>query len=326
MGWGQAPTQFMLRTYAFCTFSNQRSTPRCIILSFKDLRTVLYTMARSGSLMSRGEVGNTKTSPRIASSKYWLFTLNNHSKDEFEELCKEICPVCLDYRVQEEIGEEGTLHLQGYIQSKTRIRPLETFTNKRIHWEKARSPKHARAYCCKDESATGQYVLDKLPILRLILPDRPWQLDILNILSKDADDRTIHWYWEPYGNSGKSAFTKYLCAKKDALCVSGKSNDCKYAIVSYLEEKKKYPSIVIFDIPRTNIEYLNYEAVESIKNGCFFSGKYESCQIIMNSPHLIIFANSPPMLHKLSEDRWHIIKIEQGQLDQRSDSSMSIEL
>lgn len=282
-------------------------------------------MSRCGSVMSRGEVGNTKTSPRIASSIYWTFTLNNHSKEEFDILSNEICLECLDYRVQEEMGEEGTPHLQGYIQCKTRIRPFEKFSNKRIHWEKARSPKHARAYCCKEESATGQYILDKLPGLRLILPDRPWQLDILNILSTEADDRTIHWYWEAYGNSGKSAFTKYLCAKKDALCVSGKSNDCKYAIVEYHEQKKKYPSIVIFDVPRTNIDYLNYEAIESIKNGCFFSGKYESCQVLMNSPHIIIFANSPPNKLNLSEDRWHIVRIERAQSDQRNDSSMSNE-
>lgn len=282
-------------------------------------------MSRCGSVMSRGEVGNTKTSPRIASSIYWTFTLNNHSKEEFDILSNEICLECLDYRVQEEMGEEGTPHLQGYIQCKTRIRPFEKFSNKRIHWEKARSPKHARAYCCKEESATGQYILDKLPGLRLILPDRPWQLDILNILSTEADDRTIHWYWEAYGNSGKSAFTKYLCAKKDALCVSGKSNDCKYAIVEYHEQKKKYPSIVIFDVPRTNIDYLNYEAIESIKNGCFFSGKYESCQVLMNSPHIIVFANSPPNKLNLSEDRWHIVRIERAQSDQRNDSSMSNE-
>jgi len=65
----------------------------------------------------------------------------------------------------------------------------------------------------------------------------------------------------------------------------------------------------VFDIPRTNIDYLNYEAIESIKNGCFFSGKYECTQVIMNCPHVIIFANSPPLEHKLSIDRWHIINI-----------------
>lgn len=266
-------------------------------------------MSLCGSNKIDAEVGNTKTSARIASSIYWSFTLNNFTEEEFNILKNEICAQCLDYRVQEEIGELGTAHLQGYIQAKKRIRPSETFSNKRIHWEKARSPTHARAYCCKNESATGNFILDTNESLSLIKPDRPWQLEILNTIKTTPDYRTIHWYWDSIGNTGKSAFTKYLCAKHDALCVSGKSNDCKYAIVAYHEQKNKYPKIIIFDIPRTNIDYLNYEAIESIKNGCFFSGKYECTQVIMNCPHVIIFANTPPILSKLSIDRWNIINI-----------------
>lgn len=276
---------------------------------------------------SREEVGNIRTSSRIPCSIYWVFTLNNFTETEFDILKKEICLYCLDYRVQEEVGEEnGTHHLQGYIKSKKRIRPLETFSNKRIIWKKARSPKHARDYCCKEETATGNYVIDTEEPLDLIKPDRPWQLDILRLINMNADYRSIYWYWDDIGNTGKSAFTKYLCAKKEALCVSGKSNDCKYAIVQFKEQKKKYPKIIIFDIPRTNIDYLNYEAIESIKNGCFFSGKYECVQVIMNCPHVIIFANSPPHINRLSIDRWNIIKIEQDPLDQRNECSILDEL
>lgn len=282
-------------------------------------------MARRGSVMSLDEVGNTKTSSRISASLYWTFTLNNFSDQDFDTLKNEIWLHCVDYRVQEEVGESGTHHLQGYIQAKRKIRPSETFTNKSIHWEKARSPSHARAYCCKDDTSTGNYVLDTVEPLDLIKPDRPWQLDILRLIGEKPDYRTIHWFWDSCGNTGKSGMTKYLCAKHDALCVSGKSNDCKYAIVQYKEQKKKYPKIIIFDIPRTNIDYLNYEAIESIKNGCFFSGKYECTQVIMNSPHVIIFANSKPQEYKLSIDRWNIIKIEQDLEDQRIEHNMLTE-
>lgn len=283
-------------------------------------------MSASVCTVSGAVVGNTKTTARVTVSKYWTFTLNNHNSDEFEILKNEICLHCLDYRVQEEIGESGTPHLQGFIQSKKPIRPNEAFSNKRIHWEKVRSPSHARAYCCKDDTATGKFVLDTEEILDLIKPDREWQTNLLNILCTKPDDRTIHWYWEPHGGSGKSAFTKYLCAKHNALCVSGKSSDCKYAIVSYKETKKIYPKIIIFDVPRTNIDYLNYEAIESIKNGCFFSGKYECTQVLMNSPHIIVFANSEPQMHKLSLDRWNIIKIPVVLPDQTSWHNMLSEL
>lgn len=249
-------------------------------------------------------VGNTRTT----ASCYWCFTLNNYNNYNILELKKEIEIKCLDWRVQSEVGENGTPHLQGFIRSNKPIRPMEAFTCKAIHWEKARSKEHARDYCSKPDSSTGDIVWDKIPELKLCEP-YGWQLDIINIINEEPDERTINWYWEPYGKMGKSALVKYLCAKKNALSVSGKSNDCKYAIIAYKEEYHSWPSIVIFDVPRTNIDYLNYEAIESIKNGCFFSGKYESKQVLMNSPHIIIFANSPPNRNKLSMDRWNIIEI-----------------
>lgn len=275
--------------------------------------------------MSTTKDGNTKHLSRVAASSYWTFTLNNFTDEEFKILEIEIKNNCLDYRVQEEIGESGTPHLQGFIHSKKRIRPMETFSNKRIHWEKCRNPSASRSYCAKEDSATGKYILDTEEPLDLIKPDRPWQLGIIEMVKGKASYRDIYWYWEPFGNVGKSAFTKYLCAKHDALCVSGKSNDCKYAIVKYKEIKKVYPKIIIFDIPRTTLDYVNYEAIEVIKNGCFFSGKYESCQVIMNCPHIIIFANRAPERHKMSSDRWNIVMIEQDQSDQRNECNTSIE-
>lgn len=249
-------------------------------------------------------VGNTRTT----ASKYWCFTLNNYDNYNIDILKKEIETKCLDWRVQSEVGDNGTPHLQGYLQAIKPIRPMETFSCKAIHWEKCRSPKHAKEYCCKEESADGKIIWDKTPQLKLCTP-YGWQLDVIAIIENEADDRTIHWFWEPNGRMGKSALTKYLCAKKMALSVSGKSNDCKYAIIAYNECNHAWPSIIIFDIPRTNADYVNYEAIESIKNGCFFSGKYESKQVLMNSPHVIIFANSPPKLHMLSLDRWNVVQI-----------------
>lgn len=255
------------------------------------------------------EVGNTKTSSRIPTSLYWIFTLNNHTEEEFNILSKEICLHCLDFRVQEEQGEAGTLHLQGFIHCKKRIRPIETFSCKRIHWEKCRSPKHAREYCCKEESATGNYILDSIEPIELIKPDRPWQLAVIQMLEQKPN-RMINWFWEPIGGAGKTTLCRWLVAKKDALYISGKSTDCKYAVVSYHEQKKKYPKIVLWNIPRTHKDHISYDAVESIEDGLFFSGKYECTSVLMNHPHVFVFANFEPKGWELSERKWNITNLQ----------------
>jgi len=72
---------------------------------------------------------------------------------------------------------------------------------------------------------------------------------------------------------------------------------------------KRFPKVVIFDFPKSREFSISYDAIESIKNGFYFNGKYESKQVMGNCPHVICFANSPPCMEMLSKDRWKITEI-----------------
>ena len=41
-------------------------------------------------------------------------------------------------------------------------------------------------------------------------------------------------------------------------------------------DRKVKLRIVIWDVPRYSLDYINYAAMEEVKNGCFASTKYES--------------------------------------------------
>lgn len=129
-----------------------------------------------------------------------------------------------------------------------------------------------------------------------------WQQAIINTIQESPHPRTIHWYWEATGGTGKTWMSKYLVACHSAFrAENGKSNDIKYA---YAGEK-----VVVFDFTRSQTEHINYEIIESIKNGCYFNCKYESGMRIFPTPHVFCFSNSPPDLSKMSADRWHICQI-----------------
>lgn len=251
----------------------------------------------------RKSEGNTN---RISASKYWVFVLNNWTKDELDEIIT-ICGSNL-YNIGEEVGEQGTPHLQGFISFNTKCRPFEKFPNKRIHWEKCKSNE---ADNLRYTSKSGIVHSNFPKPLILINPSKfyEWQKQIINLISSEPDDRSIYWYWESNGCAGKTAIAKYICATYNAIVVSGKSSDCKNAILQYFNCKKKYPDIIIFDIPRCNQNHISYEALESIKNGLFYSGKYEGGMCIFNCPHVICFANEEPDIPVLSQDRWKIVKI-----------------
>jgi hypothetical protein len=256
--------------------------------------------------------GNTKTPPsKCNPALKWCFTLNNYSEDDFIKICSICSENCKSAGVGKEVGESGTPHLQGFVEFKKKSRPMTVFkAYSGIHWEKMKGTvQDSILYCSKDGDywAHGHRV-DKP--LKLIDDLRPWQKDVVAIVSAEPDDRTIHWFWEKIGGVGKSALCKLLCAKHGALICSGKASDMKYMIVKYKEKHGCFPECIIFDVPRASLGYLSYTGIEEIKNGCFANSKYECDMVIMNSPHVIVFANGEPDLSQMSADRWEVRQLD----------------
>lgn len=257
--------------------------------------------------------GNTiPPSRQISPSIRWCFTLHNYTDSDIENISS-VCSNKAKYSIwSEELGKEGeTPHLQGYIEFNSKVRPKNMFVNNTIHWEKSKGNRQQNIDYCSKENG-NVYLNGKLKKpLKLITNLYDWQQEIIDLVSAEADDRSIHWFHESEGNKGKSALTKLLCAKYGAITLSGKGSDMKNGILQLHQEKGVYPEIVIIDIPRcVNINnHISYTGVEEIKNGCFFSPKYEGGMCIFNSPHVLIFSNHDPPLDKLSTDRWIVKNI-----------------
>lgn len=122
------------------------------------------------------------------------------------------------------------------------------------------------------------------------------------------DTRKIYWMWETTGNVGKSALTRHLALHNNILTVdSGKKED----IAQALKTLPKQPDLVIIDLPRAvKLPKTTASALEALKNGIIFSGKYESGSIILRqSPMVVVFANYPPPDGMFSVDRLEIHNI-----------------
>lgn len=263
---------------------------------------------KNGSNGSKEENGNTSAfSSRSSPLFNYFFTLNNYTEDDIIYLETYFSKNCKSFIFQEEEGKEGTKHLQGSISliKKKRFSQM-TKILPRIHWEATKNIEAANAYCCKDETSIGRKWQFPKP-LKLINPTYNYQIEILDIISKEPDERKVYWYWESNGNVGKSSFTKYLVVKHNAMFIDeGKKADIMKACFDY--DFNRY-NVVVIDIPRDNGNKVSYKSIESIKNGCIFSSKYESGFKAFNSPHLIVFSNFPPEMDKLSMDRWVVNEI-----------------
>ncbi len=129
-----------------------------------------------------------------------------------------------------------------------------------------------------------------------------WQNAIHNQIQLDPDDRTIHWYYDIQGNTGKTSMAKYLVVHCGAFLFKGGSNDMANRIIS----SNTPPRVCVMNLSRTQEQYVSYQTIEDLKDGLLCSGKYEGGQLAFNSPHVIIFANFRPDENKLSADRWDI--------------------
>lgn len=253
-------------------------------------------------------VRHTNGNSRIR-SRAWSFTINNYEKTDPQDLAQLFDSLELKYVFQEEIGEKGTPHLQGFLYSKN---PIDFNTVRHFHnkmWcEKAKSWIASKKYCSKLDTRAGK-IYANIKINTLKVPEHewyPWQREIINMIELEPDDRTINWYWEPRGGVGKTQLARYICmTHKDALYLgNGKGADMKHAVAQNPNVKT-----ILIGLPRTVEERINYSAIEEIKDGIFFSGKYESGMTLINHPHIFVFANFPPNEEMMSRDRWNVIRI-----------------
>lgn len=135
---------------------------------------------------------------------------------------------------------------------------------------------------------------------------RPWQQQLIETVNNHPNnDRTIHWVYDPVGNNGKTVLSHHLLANNYIKLKNGKSADIAMA---WNGEN------VIFDFSRSQEDHINYDIIESLKDGYVFSSKYESKCKHFNKPILIVFANFKPDYKAVSYDRWQIYTIKESQL------------
>jgi hypothetical protein len=140
---------------------------------------------------------------------------------------------------------------------------------------------------------------------------KPWQQELLRELEGSPDARKIIWYYDPVGNTGKTFFAKWQneLSKTTAVLQSGKAKDMYHILSKHTEEIQT----VLMDFTRSAEYEVDYNVIESVKNGYFQSGKYDSKCVIMPTPHLVVFANFKPRIEKLSVDRWDMRILSESQ-------------
>lgn len=252
-------------------------------------------------------LGNIQTSVFCSSnnSSYqatkWFFTYHiKYENDSFEqqfEKLNELKVLCDKYVWSEEYGSNGeTPHIQGafILKRRTKLRAStiqnKFFTNG-VSLMKLKNWGCAYEYCIKESNRIITNV-EKPDELKVINNLRTWQINLINIIKNEPDDRDIYWIVGKQG-MGKTQFIKYLVSKYNAIILSGSPSNMKNGIIEFMKNNNgNTPRLICsnigFDKDLCTVSYSGYE---DIKDMCFYSGKYEGGMVCGNNPHLFIFAN-----------------------------------
>ena len=136
---------------------------------------------------------------------------------------------------------------------------------------------------------------------------RDWQNQLHAVLTDNCtDDRSILFYVDPEGNTGKSWFCRYMLdnyPERVQMLGVGRVTDIAYMVDPEMD-------IFLIDCERSASEFLQYRVLEQMKNRLVTSTKYTAqMKVIRKTPHVVVFMNEEPDMNALSADRYIVERI-----------------
>ncbi len=287
-------------------------------------------MPKKNSVNSVKDLGNTKdqipvkkTKKKQSSpAKRWCFTLNNYTEEEISAIVEQFKEFTDCAFFSQEVGEEGTPHLQGYVEFIVQRRPMSVIDcTTRIHWgdkdgkpctRKATREKNLK-YCIKDGDLVFSWGLPK-PLKTLGIDEMHYyQSGLLELIEVEPNDRDIIWL---YGgkNIGKTAILRYICIKKEGviLPVSKRHALSQVMKIETGRSAHKEDPIYCMNLTADESHYQKHEMfsiLEAVKDRIFSAafGTESNGMCIFNTRHIVVMANEPPDFTKTEIDRERFI-------------------
>ena len=135
-----------------------------------------------------------------------------------------------------------------------------------------------------------------------------WQYQVLK-MAKEQNERQVLWIINQTGNNGKTFLASYMNILYGFDLFDGLVNTRDIGFIM-----KSSASGYCFDVSRSSIASFDYCCLENIKNGFIVSGKYRGTTRRLEVKPVVVFANDTPDRRQLSDDRWKICTLGEGEL------------
>ena len=150
---------------------------------------------------------------------------------------------------------------------------------------------------------------------------KPWQKELLEYMDHPTQ-RQIIWIVGKSCGEGKSWFQKYVKSIYGTRkVVSGINLRAKTPSICHVLSKQPLSTadIFLFNIGKAKkkTDAVNYEVLEDLKDGDAFAAKYNSQQLKIRTPNVVmVFSNERPNTDQLALDRWKLLYITDDNLEE----------
>ena len=151
---------------------------------------------------------------------------------------------------------------------------------------------------------------------------KPWQKELLEYMDHPTQ-RQIIWIVGKSCGEGKSWFQKYVKSVYGTRkVVSGINLRASTPNICHVLSKQPLSTadIFLFNIGKAKkkTDAVNYEVLEDLKDGDAFAAKYNSQQLKIRTPNVVmVFSNERPDTNQLAIDRWKLLYITDDNLEVR---------
>ena len=151
---------------------------------------------------------------------------------------------------------------------------------------------------------------------------KPWQKELLEYINNPTQ-RQIIWVVGKSCGEGKSWFQKYVkSAYGTKKVISGINLRANTSSICHVLSKQSLSTadIFLFNIGKAQkkTDAVNYEVLEDLKDGDAFAAKYNSQQLKIRTPNVVmVFSNEKPDTNQLAMDRWKLLYITDDDLEER---------
>ncbi|AXQ66011.1 MAG: putative replication-associated protein [Circoviridae sp.] len=258
--------------------------------------------------------GNKQPQPKVSKfqCKNWVMTWNNYPKEHFELLSKELVPLCVKYSFYEEVGEQGTPHIQGAFMLKKKMRQdtIYKLIGHKFWMDKMKGRWDDQRYTAKGGGAClTNVVFKKERIIKIIdyVNLYPYQKYLADYFEGEPDDREMLWVFGTV-NFGKTSLCKYLSHHFGAITVGGEDRHVLAQVMDASQEADIIVPLAYGD------SMVSFSALEKIKDGYFSShfGTKANGMVFRPHCHVLVMSNFPPdMSHRnFHPTKWKVFEID----------------